>query len=188
MPVISARASQGDGKWKPLPNGTYDFTIDAVKERVSGAGNQMLHLETHVAGGEFQGKKAGQFYTLVDKAGWRLKLLLDATGVDYNEVPLDGVVDDDGRPVTELQFDTDDLVGKTFTADVTIRKDNKGEDQNAFNNERCVGEDKPRSQQEREQPAAQAAATTTKPAAQPAQQAAKPAAQGAAPAQRRAIR
>lgn len=183
MPVISARSAKGDGKWKPLPKGTYDITFDNVKERVSSNSNPMIQLEGHVADGQYVGKKANVFYTLSVKSMWRVKMLLEAAGVEYSEVELDEF-DEDGQPLTEVQFDSDELVGKTVTYDVIIDQ-YKGEDQNRFNNERAVGEAAPAAKAAKPAVAARPAAQA---AAAPAQ--AKAAAPAAQPAQaaRRAIR
>ncbi len=158
MPVISARVSKGDGKYKPLPKGTYDVTINEVKESVSKNNNQTIRLIGAVADGEYSGKVCNVFYTLTPQGGWKIKLLLDAAGVEYTEVDLDDV-DEDGNPMTAVQFDTDELVGKTVRYDVAIRQYN-GNENNDFSKERAI-EAAPAQAQN-------AAPATTKPAAQAA--------------------
>lgn len=140
MPMITVRTTKGTGgDWQPLPKATYDFTVTDVKEKTASSGNPNLQVACSVADGQYTGRTANIWYSLLPKSGWKLKMLLEACGVDFNEVELDGEIDEDsGKPLTELQFDTDEIVGKTFTCDVT-EGEFEGKANNRFNNERPVG-------------------------------------------------
>lgn len=163
MPQITVRSTQGSGgDWTPLPKGTYDLTINSIKERTSGSGNPNLQVECSVADGPHAGKTANVWKSLVPKSGWALKALLDACGVNYNEQPIDEIDEESGKPLTELQFDTDELVGKTFTCDAVI-SEFEGKENNRFNNERPVGMTLPELKERNRQRRAEAEAAETAP-------------------------
>lgn len=184
MPRIAVRRTEGEG-WQPLPRGTYDITIESVKEEVSQSGNAQLKVDGSVADGPHAGKKAGIYYSLLQQAGWKLKLLLDAAGVEYDEVDT-GELNDKGKPVTEMQFDTDDLVGRTFRCDVTEGVNpTSGKPKNDFMDERSIDgaapAPTPAPAPRAPQPAARPAAARPQAAAQPPQPPQQPAAAGRRP-------
>ncbi len=149
MPKVKVRGKQMEG-WKPLPNGTYTIMIDDIKQGLSRAQNENLQVGGHVEDGPHDGKKVTIFYMLLPQNLWKLRNLLDATGVDYEAEELDEIDSDTGKPLLEVLFDTDDLLGCCFVADVSQRDDTKGGVSNEFRNERPVeGSDAEKRLQER---------------------------------------
>lgn len=112
MPQIQFGAEQGD--YVPLPEGEYDQQIDSAEQGVSGNQNPNLKVKTLIVGGKFDGRKVTHFFSLLPKAGFRIKMLLDSTGTPYKTE-----TGEDGKP--RYAFDTDDLAGRYFTASATVR-------------------------------------------------------------------
>jgi hypothetical protein len=140
MPKIHVTMTESEG-WKPLPKATYDFIIDSVEEGTSKQNKRQLRLKTHVIGHpQYEGKKSMVFLSMVPAAAFRVSEMLDATGVDVEEIelPKGQEQDEEGNDIKfHLSFDTDDLVGATFRSDVDVEEYN-GKDQNRFNNVRPV--------------------------------------------------
>ena len=181
MPRISFEASEGSG-WEPLPKGTYDIRIDDVTEGLSKQKETpSLIVKGHVEGGSYDQKEVTIFYPLVRGAGFRVKNLIDAAGIDFEEVET-GEVNDKGKPVTSYNFDSDNLVNCLVRFDVTVREypQDSGKMQNDFTKERSPDATaaQPPSQQNGGQQTAPAARAT-----QPAS-----AGQPQAPAQARRVR
>ena len=85
---------------KLLDEGTYAVTIESVEEKVSASGKNMLLVrfrENDTQTAIFEN------YVLQENCLWKLKELLLAAGIDC-----EGITD----------FDTEDLVGLTFTAKI----------------------------------------------------------------------
>lgn len=135
MPRIEFSAVEGGG-WKPLPTATYDIMIDAVEPGLSKKQKAQIKVSGHVVDGPKDGKKVTLWYGYEDGGGWKLQALLDAAGVDYESEDT-GEVDDEGRPVKALAFDSDDLPGATVRYDVEAAV-YEGKDVNRFNKERAI--------------------------------------------------
>lgn len=87
---------------EPLPEGTYNVTIESVEEKTSSTSKPMLLVRFR----EEQTKTAiFENYVLTENCLWKLKELLSAAGLEC-----DGQVD----------IDTDLLVGLVFKAKVTL--------------------------------------------------------------------
>jgi len=124
--------------FKPLPKATYDFQIDSVKESTTRNDNIQMQLHMHVAGGQYDGRKCVAFYVWTVDGFWSFKNVLDAAGVEYDEVET-GEQNKDGAPVLSYEnFDLDELVGKMVTFDVGHRE-YEGRTQHTFNNPRSAG-------------------------------------------------
>lgn len=158
MPVINFKAKEGKG-WQPLPKGTYVIQINSVDPtKVSTKGNPQMMVEGQVVGGDSEGKKVTLWYPLDGAAAWRLRNLLEGTGVDFEDTELDEV-DDEQKPIHGYSFDSDDLPGMSFLCDVDQRE-YQGKVNNDFANERPV-DGAPAEAAAASKPAA----TATKPAA-----------------------
>jgi len=179
MPRLDFTANEG-GAWKPLPTATYDIQIDACDTGVSSKGNPQIKLAGHIVGGNSDGKKVTIWYVLKG-GGWRVKEILDAAGIEYDEEDT-GVIDDEGRPEKMYGFDTDDLPGCIIRFDVS-EGEYEGKPKNNFNKPRApegpIAGAKPR--------VAPAAATAQQPKAAAAAPAAAPAAAAPADAGRRRV-
>lgn len=122
----------GESTYSLLPDGTYDLQIDAAEiKQAKSSGNNQLQLSCHVVDGPHDGKKCTVFYSLVEKSGWKTKLLLEAVGIEFDQ---EETTLEDGKPGFKLGFDTDDLLGGYVRYDVGNRK-HDGKDRNSFNNE-----------------------------------------------------
>ena len=85
---------------KILEEGTYNVTIESVEEKTSSTGKPMLLVRFR----EDETKTAiFENYVLQENCLWKLKELLAAAGIEC-----DGVAN----------FDTEDLIGLTFTAKI----------------------------------------------------------------------
>ena len=114
MAKIQYKANKGSG-FKMPPAGTYDFEIVDVKdEKPDNDGNMRIYLQLKIAEGDQQGSDVRMYCTLSAERGWMLRNVLQACLVDYEEN--DG---GEGEPY-EVSFDTDDLIGRFFRADLTI--------------------------------------------------------------------
>lgn len=149
MPKLKFKGKQSQ-EWKPLPDGTYDLMIDSIEQTTSQKGNAQLKVSAHVEGGSHDEKKVTLWFSLVPQAMWKMLDILDATGVDYTADEIDEVDPETGKPLIELEFDSDDLPGAMFTVDAKQSTDNKGRPNNNFSNERPVeGSDAERKLNER---------------------------------------
>lgn len=93
----------GGGGFTPVPAGTYDLQIDDVEIGQSKKGNPQLTVKGHIAEGPKENRKVTVWYSLVPAAGWKLKKLLDATGVEYVSEMTEGA--------ENISCDEADLVG-----------------------------------------------------------------------------
>jgi hypothetical protein len=152
MPKIEVKMTESEG-WKPLPKGTYEFIIDNVVETLSSKNNPQLKITMHVMNHpQYSDKKSTMFLPMVPKAAFRVSELIDATEIDCDETELTGEQDEDGNDIKfNLSFDTDDLVGATFKADVDAHLYN-GKDQQDFNNLRPIKDkERPAAAQQQQQ-------------------------------------
>ena len=94
--------------YTPLPEGTYDFRVVSIEQKTSSTGNQQFEFQLEVIGGPSAGRKLRSWYSLTDKAMWRLNQLYTALGIE-GEGP-DGTV-----------YDSDWLVDRALTFDVHHR-------------------------------------------------------------------
>lgn len=136
MPRIAFEAGESKG-WSPLPKGTYDIRIDSIEETLSKQKETpSLRVSGHVEGGQYDQKEVTIFYPIVPTAGWRMKNLLDASGIDYNGVA-SANTDKDGKPLMTYNFESDDLIECLIRFDVSVRMYNE-KPQNDFQNERSL--------------------------------------------------
>ena len=176
MPRIAFEAGESKG-WSPLPKGAYDIRIDSIEETLSKQKETpSLMVKGHVEGGQYDQKEVTIFYPIVPGAGFRIKNLLDASGVDYQTFETDKT-DKDGKPLTGYDFESDDLIECVIRYDVSVRTYND-KPQNDFQNERSVDGGSNGHAEE-------AAPTAPTPAAKPAAAAAAPAPAASANAQQR---
>lgn len=120
MPKVGFRASEGEG-WEPLPDATYDIQIDDVEETTSNNENPQIKVSGHVASeGPHTDKKTTDWFVMTDKSGWKLKMLVDACNIDY-EATETGETNDKGKPIEDIEFELEDLVGCVYRCDVTTR-------------------------------------------------------------------
>lgn len=134
MPKLSFTASESEG-WKPLPAGTYAIMFDSVQMGASSGGHPQMRLNGHVDGGNHDGKKVTIFYVIMAQTGWKLKDLLFAAGVSYEETDT-GEVNDEDKPIMSYEFDPDDLPGQVVEYDVKMRE-YQGKEQNNFTGEKA---------------------------------------------------
>lgn len=107
MPVINFVAGENTGgSWEPLPEGNQTFGVESVEVTVSKKGNQQIEISMKILDGDRAGKTAKNWYSLTPQAGWNLRGLLDALGIEYS------VNGQDGEGRDDLVFDTDDLIGR----------------------------------------------------------------------------
>lgn len=135
MPRLKWRGSDSSG-WSPLPAGTYNFVIDDFEETTSSNNNPQLKLSGHVMDGPHKDKKITDWFVLTDNAGWKLKQLCEAAGVDFVEEETDQVTDK-GKPIFDLDVELDDLVGCAYIADCRVDEYN-GRENNKFENYRSM--------------------------------------------------
>jgi hypothetical protein len=126
MAIVEFTKDPSVGGWAPLPTGGYDVQIDEIEEATSGTGNPSLKVRGHVVGGPHDDKKVVIWYSLMERAGWKVEALLEASGIDYEVQETD-----DGE---NFRFDTDELVGCYIHYDVK-EAEYEGKPKNNFNNE-----------------------------------------------------
>lgn len=114
------RISQGNGDFKPLPEGTYDFIIDSIEEGTSGKGNPQLKVTMLVKDGPHDGKKLLHWYSLTPQSLWAVYNLVEALDIEMTDT---GEEDEHGKPIYD--FDTSDLIGCIVTYVVGQREYNK---------------------------------------------------------------
>lgn len=115
MARIRVEATEGSGGWTPIPDGTYNFRIEEVKQGQASSGTASFGCVCEVASGPATGKRSTFWFYLTPKSGWRTRELLDATGTPY-------VADEKTENGDVLDFDTDDLIGRTFDAMIKIEE------------------------------------------------------------------
>jgi len=121
---MAIRFSNAPNQFTVYEPGRYDFRIEDVEQNTSKNGNPQLVMKSVIVGGPSDGKKFTSWWSLVEKAQWRLNQLIEATGCPHQVVGEDG----EGNPLVE--FEESDLIGLTFSADVVIdnyqnKKNNK---------------------------------------------------------------
>ncbi len=115
MAKIRVEVTEGNGGWTPVPDGTYDWLITEVKQGNAASGTGSIGTVCEVERGPSQGKKATFWFYLTKKAGFRLRKLLEATGTPF-------VAAEKTEEGENLEFDTDDLLNRSFTAVVKIEE------------------------------------------------------------------
>ena len=103
-----------EGGYTRLPEGHYalEVTSVGVKEATEAGKFPQLVVKHRVVWSErpgYEGKPTTQWFSLSPKAAWRLRDLLDATDVPYEEDRPDG-------KTLVVSFDADFLVGRTYKA------------------------------------------------------------------------
>lgn len=115
MPRI--KVTGGEPEFKLYPKGTYDIVVDDVTEGASRTkGTSQLIVKGRIQGGPNDGSKVTDFFARTENSGWRIKALLDACGIDYDEVDT-GAQSASGKPLKNWEFDTDDLAGCVYQCD-----------------------------------------------------------------------
>lgn len=110
-------SDNGGGGWQPLPEGTYDLSIRSAEAKTSKAGNPQIQLTCEVADGEYAGKRATVWYSLLPNSTWKLDRLIDALGIGRQPT---GEFDAAGKEI--LAFDVDHLVGRVVRYNVKQRE------------------------------------------------------------------
>jgi hypothetical protein len=122
----------------PMPKGTYCLRIDDVEEQTSKSNNPMLKI-THLVEDHatYAGRKVIRFFSLSPKATFRLRAMLEAAIPDKVEIVESGDTNDDGDPLFNVDFDTDDLIGAAYYADAIVKYDKeRDQENNEWRNER----------------------------------------------------
>lgn len=107
----------GGGGWQPLPEGQYDLRINSAEQKTSSKGNQQIQLVCEVMDGEYAGKRATVWYSLLPSSTWKLDRLIDALGIQRQPT---GEFDSAGKEI--LAFDPDHLIGRTVRYNVKQRE------------------------------------------------------------------
>jgi hypothetical protein len=132
MPEIEFTASQGGG-FEPLPAASYNFRVAKVDMKTTKTtNNPMMQVSLVVLDGPYEGKKVSLFLVITAKSGFRIQQLLEAAIPGEYETFETNEKDDQDRPINAFKFNTDALIDTTFTADLTVGKDDKGEPRNEF--------------------------------------------------------
>lgn len=112
--------SKGGDDFKPWPEGTYDWMIKKVEQKVSKQEKPQIEITLEGVGNDAQsGKTMKDRRSLVPEAAFRIEALIKATGCPEIDT---GEKDKDGKPV--MTFDTDDLVGRYFRGTLSHRPHN----------------------------------------------------------------
>jgi hypothetical protein len=186
MPRIGFKAG-ASMDFTPVPKGTYELYIDEVEEGTTkpndaGETKAKIVAKCHIVNDDTYNDRKVFLHLLTEGKGtFNLRALVEAAIPDKAEIVETDELDDNGKPIASIDFDTDDLIGQTFLADATIRDGDRGP-QNNWNKFRSLNENmeaaagetesEPETEEEQEEEAAPP----------PAQAAAKPK-QNAAPAQ-----
>lgn len=125
--------NQQGGEWEPLPRGTYNMEVEEAEERTSSNGNPQVMVKTIVIDGPHGGKRATHFFTLTPKAAFRFEDFILALGMQMRHEGKD----DAGNDIFAGP-DTDELTGRQFTCDATVRS-YEGKDNNDFSKYRALG-------------------------------------------------
>jgi len=129
-----------------LPKGSYEQEIVNFKEGAAKTGTKQYIIKCKVVGGPYDEKAITHFFAITDKAAWRFRELLDAALVDYEAVDA-GRKTEEGKPIFDLSFDTDDLIGRRFIADASEETDTNGKARNNWNNYRATADAQSQAQQ-----------------------------------------
>jgi hypothetical protein len=122
MAIISYTAGEpAQGGGDPiLPNGRYYFRVVDADVETSNAGNSMIEFKArNVKTDGTEGRAVYGRLVFTEKAMWRVDQFVAACG----KHPGKG---------TQVEIDTDEMIGWEFEADVEITKDNKDRDRNEF--------------------------------------------------------
>jgi len=124
----------------PVPKGTYCLEIESVEEKTSKNNNPMIEvtqiIQDHPT---YAGRKIKRWFTLTANAGFRAREFLEALLGDKVDVTENGQTDENGEPLFDIDFDTDDLIGLRYYSDAIIRHNKeRGEDQNDWKNDRLT--------------------------------------------------
>ena len=125
MAVLSAEVLNGirtaeAANYDPIPKGDYTLKVSGVEIKATKAGDgQYINAEFSVLGPKFQGRKLFERFNIINgnaqavQIGYRkLKELLTASGMTQEQI---------------ARFnDTDQLLGLTFNARVSVREDESG--------------------------------------------------------------
>lgn len=113
------------GGFTPLPEGTYPCIVrDATMKPPNDSGNRSLECLFEVTDGPLAGRRFRSWYYQTQKASWKTKKLLDATGIEYEEKAVS-----DTKKI--LRFDTDDLIGARLKM-IATAKEYEGKKGNDF--------------------------------------------------------
>lgn len=126
---FQAGENTGGGAFEPLPEGTGLFEIESYEVGSSKNEKPQLELSLKILDGPREGGTCKNWYSLVPTAGWNLRGLLDALGIEYESEGQDK----EGRD--DIVFDGDDLVGRQVEYYVKQREYN-GRINNDFVNPR----------------------------------------------------
>lgn len=124
--------------FEPYDAGTYDLRVIDATQSTSKTGNPQLTVKSEFVGGKYDGKPLLSWYSLGEKSMWKLQALIEATDCPHVVVGQDA----QGNPL--IEFEESDLIGRVYTADVTVEEYN-GKKNNRVNKERlsALAEDEP---------------------------------------------
>jgi len=104
--------TEGGGSFKIPPEATYDFEIADVIGLESEEGNPRLYLQLKIAEGAQEGEELRDYHTLSEERGWALRNILENTDTPFE-------LSDESDGSGDFTFDTDDMLGRYFRADLT---------------------------------------------------------------------
>lgn len=112
------RTKKTGGDFKLPPEGTYDFLIkDWKAQDPTDEGAPRFFLQLEIADGPHAGSEIRDYHTLDEKQGWKMRVILEQTGTDFE---MDD--EDDASNEATFTFDPDDVLGRYFRADLTHYK------------------------------------------------------------------
>lgn len=140
MPKLNFTA--GKSKFTLLPEGTYNLRITDYEQGVSKEKETpQLEVRCKVIGGQYEGTSTTIFYSLSEKAGWKLRNLVEALDIDFESTEAEG--EEEGTMNIDLELD--DLIGQKFQVDVSHRT-HEGKQYMNFLNERPIPVEKTKSE------------------------------------------
>lgn len=117
MGKIRVREPGQTPQYTLLPEGSYDLEIKKVDpNRTDKKDRPQAMIQMEVVGPDHTGKVVTDWFYLTDNAVWRLHNLYEALGIEPEGT---GEYDEEGKELVE--YDTDDLIGRIFVANVTQR-------------------------------------------------------------------
>ena len=117
MPSYTA-AAEGESPTKTvLPAGTYSYVVEDAVEKMSRAGNEMIELRLKVGDDDAGYGKCWEYLVFSERAAWKIDQFLASVGRPTS-------------PGDNVEIETDDLIGLEGQAEITVGKNNKGEDRN----------------------------------------------------------
>lgn len=130
---------QGEG-FTPIPQGEYLLQVDDVEEGIAkSSGNPKLTVKCSIVDGEYEGRKAFLNFSLAANAGFSLRGLVEAAIPDKVEIAGTDETTERGDELSEVDFDSDDLIGSQFYATASIEEYN-GNANNRWKNFRSTSE------------------------------------------------